>query len=276
MVCCSCAHCCTATAEGTLQAWEQQGCLNQKWPQRKYSSSYKLDQWKWSISLSFASQKAFFTPHTLPTTNIYINTGLLVLKTELLLVTFVQHAHLFAVVYHTYKTLNGRQKRRGDERLALEVWGVSHTQLSRSFLNFSWKTPPPSHQDLFLQVTSGPSQNTQVKHKFALFPIRKPCASLKLTLLNLQPSLVCSTGVVSVKLPRCSIHYSIQSMFSVHNLKVSFTLPKLKIISFNSHANIINHMSKQYNKHPATAFRCSTNLSISQTVGKILRDLFWF
>lgn len=55
----------------------------------------------------------------------------------MLFVTFVQHTHLFAVVYHTYKTLNERQKGRGDERFCLEVWGVSHTQLSRSFLNFS-------------------------------------------------------------------------------------------------------------------------------------------
>lgn len=41
---------------------------------------------------------------------------------------------------------NLKWKGRGDEKFSLEVWGVSHTQLSRSFLNFSWKTPPPSHR----------------------------------------------------------------------------------------------------------------------------------
>lgn len=53
---CSCAHGCTGTAEGTLQAREQQGCLNHKWPQRKYLSNYKLHQWQWSITLSSATQ----------------------------------------------------------------------------------------------------------------------------------------------------------------------------------------------------------------------------
>lgn len=62
------------------------------------------------ISLSFASQKAFFTTSTLPTTNIQINAELLVLKAEMLFVTFVQHTHLFAVVYHIYKTLNEREE----------------------------------------------------------------------------------------------------------------------------------------------------------------------
>lgn len=55
----------------------------------------------------------------------------------MLFVTFVQQIHLFAVVYHTYKTLNERHMGRGDERFSLKVWGVSHTWLSRSFLNFS-------------------------------------------------------------------------------------------------------------------------------------------
>lgn len=54
----------------------------------------------------------------------------------------------------------------------------------------------PAHKDLLLEVTSGPSQSTQAKHKLALSPIEKPCASQKLTLLNLQPFLVCSIRVL--------------------------------------------------------------------------------
>lgn len=117
----------------------------------------------------------------------------------MLFVTFVQHTHLFAAVYHTYKTLNERQKGREDESFSLEVWGVSHTRLSfltsaEKFL-FQHTKYLPAHKDLFLQVTSGPSQSAQVKHRLALLPIKKPGASQKLTLLNLHLSWFAALGL---------------------------------------------------------------------------------
>lgn len=136
---------------------------------------------------------------------------------------------LFPVAYLIYKastTSNGKQKGSRDERFCSEIWGGISHRLSRSFLNFSCKTPrrlhhteySPARKDLFLQVTSGLSQSTQAKNKLVVSPIKKPCASQKLALLNLQAFLFYHVNVVLVKLPECSIHYMVCSVFCMHEL----------------------------------------------------------